>query len=113
MRHYLFAMIAALTMAPAIASAQPGPAQAAPAQAAPATTCSRPYTTAKTTIDTLMGDPAALEIFKKDLPDVAGNDQIRMAGAMTMKDIQQYVPDQLTDASLAALDADLAKLPAC
>jgi para-nitrobenzyl esterase len=29
---------------------------------------------------------------------------------MTLKDIQQYSPDQITDKVLAAIDADLAKL---
>ena len=31
--------------------------------------------------------------------------------AMTLKSIQQYAPDDVTDARLAAIDADLAKLP--
>ena len=31
---------------------------------------------------------------------------------MTLKDVQQYAPDTVTDDALAKIDADLAKLPA-
>lgn len=31
---------------------------------------------------------------------------------MTLKDVQQFAPDKLSDHALAAIDADLAKLPA-
>ena len=33
-----------------------------------------------------------------------------MARAMTLKDIQAYSPDVITDEKLAAIDADFAKL---
>jgi len=97
----LSALIAA---APALAVAQ---APAADAAAMAHTKAA--YTTAETEIGTLLDDPAAKAVLVKHVPEMATNDQIDMARAMTLKDIQQYAPDQVTDAVLAAIDADLAK----
>jgi para-nitrobenzyl esterase len=46
------------------------------------------------------------------MPDFSTNPQTSMARPMTLKGIQSYAPDQITDAVLAKIDADLAKLPA-
>lgn len=35
-----------------------------------------------------------------------------MARGMTLKDIQQYSPDQINDKVLTSLDAEFAKIPA-
>ena len=35
-----------------------------------------------------------------------------MARGLTLKMVQQYAPDMVSDAVLAKIDADLAKLPA-
>jgi len=50
-------------------------------------------------------------VLAQNVPDVVKNDQVDMARGMTLRDIQQYAPDVLTDAVLAKLDADLAKVP--
>jgi hypothetical protein len=34
-----------------------------------------------------------------------------MARSMTLKAIQQYAPDKVTDDALAAIDSDFSKLP--
>lgn len=104
----LAGVVAALAPATAYAQAAPAPAAkpAAPATAAPAH-----YTTADTEIGTLLDDPAAKAILEKNIPGMTTNDQIDMARGMTMKGIQQYSPDQITDAKLAAIDAEFAKLP--
>lgn len=70
------------------------------------------YTTATTEIGTLLDDPAAKAIIEKYIPGMTTNDQVEMARAMTLKDIQQYSPDQVTDKVLAEIDAAFAKLPA-
>ena len=70
------------------------------------------YSSSATEIGTILDDPAAKAVLVKHIPEMATNDQIEMARAMTLKDIQQYAPDQITDKLLAAIDADLAKLPA-
>lgn len=69
------------------------------------------YTTATTEIGTLLDDPAAKAILEKYIPGMTTNDQVEMARAMTLKDIQQYSPDAVTDKALAQIDAELAKLP--
>lgn len=84
-------------------AAEPAPA-AAPAAA--------PYTTTATEIGTLLDDPAAKAVLDKNLPGFADNPQISMARSMTLRAIQGFAGDALSDAKLAAVDADLAKLPA-
>ena len=84
------------------------------AQTAPVATPTAPahYSTAETEIGTLLDDPAAKALVEKNIPGLTTNDQIDMARGMTLKAIQQYSPDTITDAKLAALDTEFAKLPA-
>lgn len=96
--------IALLVAAPAMAQAPAAPA-AAPAAAAH-------YTTADTDIGTLLDDPAAKAVLVKHIPEIANNEQMEMARSFTLRAIQQYAADTLPDSKLAAIDADLAKLPA-
>jgi para-nitrobenzyl esterase len=93
-------------MAATAATAQPAPAASAPAAAA----AGDHYSVAATTIGTLLDDPAAKAVLVKHLPEMAKSDQIDMAREMTLKDIQQYAPDMVTDKVLAEVDADLATL---
>ena len=68
------------------------------------------YSSNTTEIGALLDDPAAKAVLEKHVPGMTTNDQVDMARAMTLKDIQQYSPDQITDKVLAEIDADLAKL---
>jgi hypothetical protein len=70
------------------------------------------YSVSTTEIGTLIDDPAAKAVLDKHIPGMTTSDQIDMARGMTLKDIQQYSPDQITDTVLTAVEADLAKLPA-
>lgn len=111
MRSLLLAGCCVLTIAvaPAIAQTAPKPAEAVATAATPA---AKPkYSTAETEIGTLLDDPAAKAIVEKHIPGMTTNEQIDMARAMTLKVVQQYAPDTVTDARLAAIDADFAKLP--
>ena len=81
------------------------------AQAPPAPASAQHYTTSETEIGTLMDDPAAHAIVDKLLPGVLSGDQIDMARSMTLKAVQQFAPDRISDAALAEIDAELAKLP--
>jgi hypothetical protein len=99
-RNVLAIALLATSVAPAAALAQSTVVVAAAA-----------YTTSDTDIGTLLDDPAAKAVLDKVLPGFATNPQIEMARPMTMKSIQQYAADQLTDEKLAAVDAELAKLP--
>ena len=87
-----------LALAPTVAFAQ-----------APA---AKPYTTAETTIGTLLDDPAAKAVLAKYVPELVNGGQADQARPLTLKAIQQYAPDRFTDKLLAEIDAELAKLPA-
>jgi glutathione S-transferase len=71
------------------------------------------YTTAATLIGTLLADPAAKAIIDKQFPDFTKSSSVAsgMANSMTMKGLQPFKGDIFTDAALAALDVELAKLP--
>lgn len=106
MRHILAGSavaLLALTVAPALASAADAPA-AAVVRAAK-------YTTADTTIGDLLDDPAAKAIVEKAVPGFTSQGQIEMARGMTLRAIQAFAPDDLTDERLNQIDAELAKLP--
>ena len=79
----------------------------APAAPAPAA-----YTTSDTSIGDLIDNPATKALLDKHLPGFASNPQIDMARGMTLKQIQQFAGDAVTDEALAKIDADLAKIPA-
>ncbi|MDE2436401.1 MAG: hypothetical protein KGM49_09085 [Sphingomonadales bacterium] len=68
------------------------------------------FSTAGTDIGTLLDNPEAKAIVEKHIPGLTTNDQIEMARPMTLKAIQQYAPEQVTDERLAAIDVDLSKL---
>jgi hypothetical protein len=70
------------------------------------------YTTATTDIGTLLDDPEARAIVDKHIPDFSKGQNVDMARSMTLKGIQQYASDTITDQALAAIDADFAKLAA-
>lgn len=103
MRMTLIAFAAALALTPAIASAQ---------AEAPAAAAAAHYSTDNTTIGEIMADPAAKAVVDKHVPGMLANDQIEMAKDMTLKQIQQYSPDNLSDKTLADIDAEFAKMPA-
>lgn len=116
MRLVLFA--AACTLFAPAALAQTAPAQTVapapavtPGSAATTGSVTAKYSTAETQIGTLLDDPAAKAIVEKHIPGMTTNDQIDMARGMTLKAVQQYAPDDVTDERLAAIDADFAKLP--
>lgn len=84
---------------------------AAFAQSAPAAAASTGYTVEDTEIGALLDDPAAKAVLVKHLPGVVSSDQIEMARSMTLKSIQQYKPDEITDKALADIQTDFNKLP--
>lgn len=68
------------------------------------------YSTNATDIGTLIDNPATKAVLDKDLPGFSGNPQIEMARSMTLKQIQGFSDDAITDAVLAKIDEDLAKI---
>ena len=94
----------------ALAIATPALAQT-PATAPSASAAKAKYSTAETDLGTLLDNPAAKAIIEKHIPGMTSNEQVDMARGMTLKAIQQYASEEVTDGGLAAIDADLAKLP--
>jgi hypothetical protein len=71
------------------------------------------YSVSKTLVGTLLDDPAAVEILKRLIPTVYSNDQFQSAGrSLTLKEIQQYEPEALSDENLAKIQAEFDKIPA-
>ena len=115
MRKITISMIAAAVAfaIPALASAQataPASATTQSATASSGAASAAKYSTAETEIGTLLDDPEAKAIIEKHITGFTTNDQVDMARAMTLKQVQQYAPDDVTDEKLAAIDADFAKL---
>ncbi|MEO5587919.1 MAG: hypothetical protein ABIQ81_09555 [Novosphingobium sp.] len=100
---------AALLSLTAISAAHAQPAAPAAAPAASATAAK--YTTADTDLGTLLDDPAAKAILVKHLPALVANPQLEQGRSMTLKQLQAYAGDTVTDEVLVKIDADLAKLP--
>lgn len=84
-------------------------AQAAPA---PATSTAPAFSTADTDLGTLLDNADTKAVLVKYIPAMISNEQISMARGMTLKALQQYAADTLTDDVLAKIDVDLAKVPA-
>jgi hypothetical protein len=101
MRKVLFAaVIAAAPIASAAVSS-------AFAQTAPAVG----FSVETTDLGTLLGNEATKAILVKHLPSLVGNDQIQMASALTLKQLQGFAGDAITDDKLASVQADFDKLP--
>lgn len=85
---------------------------AATAETAPAPVASNAdaFSSATTPIGTLLDNPATKAVLEKHLPGLADNAQIEMARSFTLKGIQQFAADQITDEALAKIDADFAVL---
>jgi hypothetical protein len=116
MRLASLALAAALLVAPAAVLAQA--AQTAPASAGPdpvslpGAAQAAKFKTSETTVGDILDNPAATAVVKKHLPDLVANEQINMARGMTLKAIQQYSADTVTDQKLTDIDVDFAKLGA-
>jgi len=103
----------AVTAAAVLLSASAVAAQTAPAAAPAAASAAAAISVETTPIDELMENPAAMAILIKHLPEMAGQeDQLAMAGSMTLRDIQAFAADSFTDEKLAAIEADFKALPA-
>lgn len=105
-----FALV--LSLAALAPLAVPGAVLAQAAPSASATAAPGGYNVEETELGTLLDDPAAKAVLQKQIPDIVNSDQIDMARGMTLKALQQYASDKLTDAKLAQIQTELAKVPA-
>jgi hypothetical protein len=89
------------------------PVLSAPA-IAQATTTAQParYSVSETLVGKLLDDPAAADVLKTLIPTVYANEMFKTSGrSLTLKDIQQYEPEALSDENLAKIQAELDKIP--
>lgn len=103
--------VRSLVLATLVAVALPmtAPAFAADAAAAPAAR----YSVTTTLVGKMLDDPAANAVLKKMIPTVYANEMFQSMGRdLTLKDIQQYEPEALSEENLAKLQAELDKIPA-
>lgn len=71
------------------------------------------YSVSETLVGKLLDDPAAADILKRLIPTVFANEMFQTAGRdLTLKAIQQYEPEALSDANLAKIQAEFDKIPA-
>lgn len=69
------------------------------------------FSVENTDLGTLLDNAGAKAVLVKHLPGLVDNEQITMARALTLKQLQQFAGDAVTDEKLAAIQADLDKLP--
>ena len=69
-----------------------------------------PMTTEATTLGELLDNPASKAVLEKHAPVLTQGGQIDQARPMTLKALQQYMAQALTDDVLKKIDEDLAKL---
>lgn len=103
MKQALIALALLSASAPAFA-ADTAPAAAPAAKPAFSTTDSQ--------IGTLIDNPATKAVLMKYMAPLVDSPQIDMARAMTLRQIQTFAPDKITDDLLSKVDADLAAVPA-
>jgi para-nitrobenzyl esterase len=75
----------------------------------PAAPAPAKMTTAATTLGELLDNPGSKEVLAKYVPVLTQGGQVDQARPMTLKALQQYMPD-LTDEVLGKIDAELAKV---
>jgi hypothetical protein len=102
MRSFLAALLVISTPALAVEPAKP--------VAAPAV--KEAFSVTATAIGDLLDDPAAKAILDKRIPGMTENPQVDMARALSLKDLQQFAADQVTDEVLAQIEADFKALAA-
>lgn len=67
--------------------------------------------TSDTSLGDLLDNPAAKAVLQKHIPDMISNPQIEMGRSMTLRQLQSYAGDVLTDEKLNQIDGELGKLP--
>ena len=99
-----FALALALLAAATPAAILVTPAAAEEAKAA--------YSVATTPLGDLLANPDTKAVLEKHMPGISTSPEIEPVKGLSLKAIQPFAPDRLPDALLAAIDADLAKVPA-
>jgi hypothetical protein len=102
MKSIVAAILAFSTLSAPAFAAEPAAAEAAK----PA------YSTAETPVGDILDSAELKAIVEKHMPGFSSHPSIEMARGFTLKAIQSFQPDQITDELLAKIDADFAALAA-
>ena len=100
----------ALAFTLALASVQVQGQQTAPSASAESAAAAARYSVDGTVIGDLLDDPNACAVLDKHIPGFSTNDQVDLARGMTLRGIQPFAQDTMTDEVLATIDAELAQL---
>ena len=99
-------MLATMTAASAAAVITPAIGAETAAEAA------SHYSVETTLVGKMLDDPAANALLKRMIPTVYGNEMFQSMGRdLTLRAIQQYEPEALSDANLAKIQTELDKIP--
>ena len=113
MKKFLVATIGCALLGAPAAFAQTAPAKPAPPSAPALAPQATPYYTLDdSTIGELLDDPTTKAILVKHLPEVVNGEGIDRARGMTLPAIQPFSQGKITDEQLAAVEKDLATVPA-
>lgn len=78
--------------------------------AAAAETAAPTYSTAQTKLGALLADPQARAVIDRRIPGMTSDRRIGLARGMTLRQIQSHSHGRITDAALADVDQDFARL---
>lgn len=106
----LFAAAAASLLAVGAASAQTTPAPATGHEHPADHHAARP--TIDSTIEALVADPATKAVLDKHLPGIDRHPAYAQFKGMTLRQVAPFSQGNITDAKIAAIDADLKAIPA-
>lgn len=67
--------------------------------------------TVDSSLGELLDNPVAKQVLLRHIEDFVSAPQIQQARGLSLRSVQKYAPDLLTDAVLARIDADLAREP--
>jgi hypothetical protein len=101
-----------IALAAAIAIAALAPVAVIAQTSAPASVAKAYYTVDESTLGELMDNPATKAILVKYLPQMMANEGISQAAGLTLRGLQQYASEVLTDDVLKKIDAELRTVPA-
>lgn len=68
------------------------------------------FSTGESTLGALMDDAAAKAVLEKHIPGLVSNPQLSQARSITLKQLQSFAGDLLSDELLAKIDTDLAAI---
>lgn len=94
----------------AIALAAVGVCAVAAAPAAAQAPAKAKFSTGESTLGALMDDAAAKAVLEKHIPGLVSNPQLSQARSITLKQLQSFAGDLVSDELLAKIDADLAAI---